>query len=181
MGYVDAPLEPIGVKDAKEAAKFLEGTEPVFLVSSDKKRAVQTASVFEKEFNLENIPTEQLRAWDIGEFSGKDRSKENIESVEKYVNNPDIPIPGGESLQEFRDRITPVLEECFLHACDNGVGFIVAHSSVVHEAGSIIKGSHTALLVEPGGIIVLGIEDGKLAAEQIFKPAKVSEQDETVS
>jgi broad specificity phosphatase PhoE len=171
-GNVNVPLDKVGFQDAEEAAEFLKDKDPGFLVSSDKLRAVQTAEIFEKKFGLENTQTSDLRAWNIGKFSGKERNKENVEELQKYIDNPDLRVPEGESLTEFRERVAPVLDECFDYAHNNGVGFIICHSSVVHEAGNILNGSHTSLLVEPGGIVVIGYSDGKITASNIFKKAK---------
>jgi hypothetical protein len=49
---------------------------------------------------------------------------------------------------------------------------LVAHSSVVHEIGSIAKGDHKSILVEPGGAIAVYVNNGKIDAEPIFKPIK---------
>ena len=171
-GNIDIPLDKVGIKDAEEAVEFLKDIDPAFLVSSDKKRAVETAKIFGKKFGLEDIQTPDLRAWDIGKFSGQERSDKNVEELQKYIDNPDLPVPGGESLQDFRDRVSPVLEECFDHAHEVGVGFIFCHSSVVHEAGNIITGNHTSLLVEPGGIVAIGYSDGSITADNVFKKAK---------
>lgn len=181
-GNVDVPLDKVGIQDGEEAADFLKDVEPSFLVSSDKQRALQTAKVFEDRFGVKTIPTADLRAWNIGKFSGQERSKENTDELQKYIDNPDLPVPGGESLSDFRDRVSPILEECFGEAQKTGIGFIICHSSVVHEAGNIIKGSHTSLLVEPGGIVCIGFSDGDISAENVFKKAKPpAKRAETIS
>ena len=169
-GNVDVPLEDIGKKDAEKAADVLEGTDVAFMVSSDKKRAVQTAEIFSKKFDVENQETPNLRAWNIGEFSGKPRDKSNTDSLQKYVNDPNTPVPGGESLQDFRDRVAPTLAECFEYATRNGIGLVVCHSSVIHELGNILTGNHESLLVEPGGIVVVGFDNGEITAQRMFKP-----------
>lgn len=182
-GEADIPLVSLGIKDSEDSAEFLskKNIEPAFMVSSDKKRAVQTADILGKKFGLTDEPTDQLRAWNLGDFSGQPKNKENVEAVERYVQDPDVQVPGGESLNEFRDRILPVLAECFEYATRNGIGLIVAHSSVIHELGTQILGDHKSLVVEPGGIVVIGFEDGKITAERIFKPLRNVESAASVS
>lgn len=182
-GEADIPLVKDGVKDGEEATEFLHdlGIDPQFLVSSDKIRAEQTADIIGKKFNLGKKSTEQLRAWNLGDFSGQPKNKENLKDLEQYINDPDAPVPGGESLNEFRDRILPVLAECFEHATRVGTGIIVAHSSVIHELGTQIHGDHKSLVVEPGGIVVVGFSDGDITADRIFKPLRKNEDAASVS
>ncbi len=182
-GEADIPLIPEGKEDAEEAANFLkqEAAEPAFIISSDKIRAEQTADILKKYFPVESSSTESLRAWNLGDFSGQPKSKENLKELSKYINNPDLPVPGGESLNEFRDRILPVLAECFEHATRVGLGIVVAHSSVIHEIGTQIHQDHKSLVVEPGGIVVVGFEDGDITANRIFKPLRKNEDAASVS
>jgi broad specificity phosphatase PhoE len=180
-GEADIPLTDQGFKDADEVAEFLKDVTPSFIVSSDKKRAVQTATVLAKNDGMSLMKTELLRAWNLGEFSGKPKNKENLAELDKYIKDPDLQVPGGESLNEFRDRILPVLAECFEQATREGVGFVIAHSSVVHEIGGRLYGNHKTLVVKPGGIVVLGFGDGDIVGERIFKPLRNEKGDASVS
>jgi broad specificity phosphatase PhoE len=173
-GSVDVPLSSEGTKDSEEAAEFLKtlDAEPVFIVTSDKKRAVQTADILAKNFDAPVKESHYLRALNVGKFSGQPRSKENVTELQKYIDNPDTPIPQGESLSDFQSRVVPVLEECFGLACNNGLGFVVCHSSIIHEVGTQLFNDHTSLVVEPGGVVVIGIENGKPSAKSIFKKHK---------
>lgn len=182
-GEADIPLIDEGRQDAKEAAEFLEeqGVQPSFIVTSDKKRAVETAKILSKDFHDSIKPTDQLRAWNLGDFSGKPKNKENVADLQQYIHDPDTPVPGGESLNDFRNRILPILAECFEHATRNGVGIVVAHSSVIHELGTQIFGDHKTLVVEPGGIVAIGIDNGKITAERILKPLRNVESAASVS
>ena len=171
---MDVPLSPEGIEDGKEASKFLESLDakPVFIISSDKKRAVKTADILSEDFDAPVKEVHQLRALNVGKFSGQPRNEENIKELQTYINEPDTSIPDGESLNEFKERVIPVLEEAFELACDNGLGFIVCHSSIIHEVGTQLYGDHTSLVVEPGGVVVVGFEDGKPSAKSIFKKYK---------
>lgn len=176
-GAVDVDLSDAGKADAEEAAKFLDSLniDPVFMVSSDKSRAVETADILKKTFNIPLETTHQLRALNVGKFSGQPRNDENIAELQKYLDDEATQIPGGESLNEFRDRVVPAIEECFKLACKHGVGFVICHSSIVHEVGNQLYGDHNSVVVSPGGIVVVGFEDGKPEAKPIFKkhsPAK---------
>lgn len=180
-GEADIPLAEEGITDGEQAAEELKGIEPAFIVSSDKKRAVQTAKILGKDFGIELKSTPELRAWNLGKFSGEPKNKENLKELSNYIDNPALPVPGGESLQDFRDRVLPTLAECFEHATRVGAGFVVAHSSVIHELGNQLYGDHKSLVVEPGGIVVVGIDNGHITAERIFKPLRNDESAASVS
>ena len=182
-GNVDIPLSTVGKKDVEEAADFLESIEadPVFIGTSDKKRAVETSDILAGRFNIPVEQTHLLRALNVGKFSGQPRSDENVKELETYLADPETVIPDGESLQDFRERVVPTLEECFQLAASNGVGIVTCHSSIVHEAGTQLFGSHTSLLVEPGGVVAIGLLDGQPHAEAIFKKLKPVQGADTIS
>jgi broad specificity phosphatase PhoE len=173
-GSKDVPLSSAGIGDIKETVEFLKslGAEPVFIITSDRKRAVESAELLSKSFDAPIEDSHLLRALDVGKFSGQPRSKENVDELQKYLDDPDTDIPGGESLNDFKERVVPVLEEAFQLACDNGLGFVVCHSSIIHEVGTQLFGDHKSLVVEPGGVVEVGFEDGRPFAKSIFKKIK---------
>lgn len=180
-GEADIPLAEEGFKDAEEAAKELGDISPAFIASSDKKRAVQTAKILAKGNDVEVQQHPDLRAWNLGKFSGQPKNKENLRELEQYIKDPTKVVPEGESLQDFRDRVLPILAECFEHATRVGVGFVVAHSSVIHELGNQLFKDHKSLVVKPGGIVVVGFDNGGITAERIFKPLRNDEGAASVS
>jgi len=178
-GEADIPLTEEGVTDSEEAKSQLEDIEPAFIVSSDKKRAVQTAKLIADGLEVQTTPL--LRAWNLGHFSGKPKNEENLKELQKYIDDPNLPVPDGESLEDFRNRVLPTLAEAFEHATRVGAGFVVAHSSVIHEIGNQLYGDHKSLVVKPGGIVVIGIDNGEISADRIFKPLRDKESAASVS
>lgn len=175
-GNKDPSLDEKGFRDAHRLASFFQDEPLSFIVSSDRLRARQTAGVIKNERNLDVHDTPILRALDVGDFSGKKRTAENEEALEHYIDHPDIPIPGGESLNEFKSRVRPALIEAFELADDSGKpGLLVAHSSIIHEVGDWLYGQHKATLVEPGGVLSIYIKDGKIGAEPILKPIRTTD------
>ncbi len=168
-GLDDVPLSRNGIGDALEAKEFLEGIDPLYYVSSDRKRARQTAHIIAGEHVDEIVTSPKLTPWDIGKFAGKPKTENSLAAFQKYIDNPYLVIPGGESLEEFKARIVPVLDECFDYACNTGVGFMIAHSSIIHELGKALHDDMSVLAVEPGGVVVLGFEDSKPTARPVFK------------
>ena len=182
-GNADPHLDPTGVKEAHKLAEFFEPIEISYIFCSDKHRAVQTADIVAKTKKIKVHQVENLRALDVGDFSGTDRTPESEAKLQTYLDDPDTPIPGGESLNQFKQRILPCIQEAVDLFCDCGVPpLVVVHSSVIHEIGSLTASNHKAVLVEPGGVVAVYFSGGKLKAEPILKPVKTSgSQAETIT
>ena len=174
-GNANPPLDETGIKEAHELAKFLEQFEISHVISSDKQRATKTAEIIAKAQHTDVHQTPFLRALNVGKFSGQKRTPESEAELQTYLDDPDCKIPDGESLNDFKSRIHPCVTEAVELFSRCGVPpLIVAHSSIVHEVGSMLRGSHKALLVEPGGAIAIYFNGSKLDAEPIFKPLSIS-------
>lgn len=186
-GDSNPPLDSNGFRDANELAFYFSPIELSFIVSSDKKRASTTADIIslqknvdpeEQCFDLHPVYNGLLRPWNVGDFGGKPKNKENIAELQKYIDNPDKIVPGGTSLNDFRGRVRPLFKEAVEAGIKAGVpGLIVVHSSVVHEIGATFAGHHEAAHIKPGGVAAVYISNGKLGVEPIFKPdARASTQ-----
>jgi broad specificity phosphatase PhoE len=173
-GPIDAPLDAKGRRDAHQLAYYFEPIDLAAMALSDRKRARETAHIIanHKQIPLSMIvENEGLRAWNVGDLGGQVKTPENIAFVDDHVKHPEVPLPGGESLNAFRARVRPLITEAIDIAIRVGEPvLLVAHSSVIHEVGTMVGGHHEYTLVEPGGVAAIYIENGKLDAEPIFKP-----------
>jgi len=169
-GKVDVPLDKAGMRDAHALAFYFDPIDLSFIVHSDRKRTEMTAGAIAEKKGMEMHATPNLRAWNVGVFSGKPKNAENVAAVEHYVDSPDEQIPEGESLNEFKQRVRPAIIEALKLANHNGEpGLLVVHSSIIHEISSMFHGDHEMELVEPGGVVAI-YYDGKTAkSEAIFK------------
>lgn len=181
-GDADPALDAKGYRDANELAFYFEPIELSFIVSSSKIRAATTAQVISLQktlkksvddscqFDLHPVLNELLFPWNLGDFGGKPKSDENVREVQEYIENPDRPVPGGTSLNDFRARVRPLFKEAIEASINCGVpGLLVVHSSVIHELGETITGNHEAGHVKPGGVAAVYIQNGELGVEPIFK------------
>jgi probable phosphoglycerate mutase len=174
-GSANPPLNDTGIKEAHELAKFLEAFEISHVVSSDKQRATKTAEIIAKAQHTDVHQTPFLRALNVGKFSGQKRTPESEAELQTYLDDPDCKIPDGESLNEFKGRIHPCITEAIDLFCQSGIPpLVVAHSSIIHEVGAMLKGNHKGVLVEPGGAIAIYFNGSKLDVEPIFKPLLIS-------
>lgn len=183
-GNKNPPLNEKGIRQAHQLAHLFSNIPVSHIFCSDKVRATNTAEIIAQEKGVPIHKSEALRALNVGDFSGQKRDATSEAALQVFLDDPDTQIPGGESLNDFKSRIRPCIQEAIdLYMECGEPPLLVAHSSVVHEAGSLIYSDHKSILVEPGGAIALYISDGKLGAEPIFKPihAKSGNRAETVS
>lgn len=174
-GNANPPLDDVGIKQAHTVAQLFSDVPISHIFCSDKQRATKTAEIISQAKGGPVHQSEALRALNVGNFSGKPRNAESEAELQSYLNDPDCCIPGGESLNDFRSRIRPCLQEAIDLYGQCGVPpMLVAHSSVVHEIGNIATGDHKSVLVEPGGAIAVYVKNGKITAEPIFKPVKAA-------
>jgi broad specificity phosphatase PhoE len=165
-------------------AKLLEPVEISHIFCSDRLRATTTAEEIGKSAKLPIHRSESLRALDVGDFSGKLRTKESEAALQVFIDHPSTDIPGGESLNNFKSRIRPCITEAVDIALKCGVPtIVVAHSSIVHEVGSMLYNDHKSILVEPGGIVAIYLNNGKVVADPIFRPTNTppGTRSETIS
>ena len=175
-GKANPPLDSVGLKQAADLAKLMKDFDICCIFSSDKIRATKTAEIISRENGTPVHTTESLRALNVGDFSGKERTPENEASLERYLSNPETTIPGGESLNQFKARVRPCLLEAIkiFETCGKPP-LLVAHSSVVRECGSFVYNDHKKVLVQPGGAIAIYVQpNGKLGTEAIFRPMKAT-------
>ncbi len=169
----DVPLDKAGVQDANKLACYFSevDTHPAIFHSS-KIRTTQTARIISERKDGSNLQSvDGLANWDKGHLSGAKKTLETKAEVQYHVENPDIPIKGGESLNEFRGRIRPLIMDGVDIALESGLPvLIVGHSSIIHEVGEMLHDDAKACTVKPGGVAAIYIRDGKLAAEPVFKP-----------
>lgn len=185
-GMADPELAAEGRREAYRLATYFESIDLSAIFYSDKNRSEETAHIIDQKHpDVECFGTKNLWPWDVGKFSGQPKSKENLEELEHYVQNPDAPIPQGESLNEFKARVRPCIKEALQIADKMGAPTLcVVHSSVIHEVGSYIESSHGACLVEPGGVVAICYDGdtGQLRARPIFKGIEAgSRRADTVS
>ena len=170
-GNANPPLDEVGIKQAETLAELFEPIDLSHIFCSDKQRAVKTAEILAKGKGAKVHESEGLRALNVGDFSGTPRNEESESCLQTYLDDPDSVIPGGESLNDFKARIQPCLQQAIELFGETGVPpLLVAHSSVVHEIGSLVHGDHKKVLVEPGGAVAVFFDGSKMNAQPIYRP-----------
>jgi len=116
-GWVDVPLSPRGIQEAKNAGDKLRGFAFDRAFTSVLSRANETLRLALETINQTHIPIEKDKALNermYGDLQGLNKA----ETAEKYGDaqvkmwrrSYDVPPPGGESLKDTADRVLPYYE-----------------------------------------------------------------------
>ena len=172
-GPIDIKLSDQGRKQATEAGKILKDVPASLIVHSEKHRTRETARTIAKHQKDTKVPvtgTVKLRSWNLGEFAGKPKNKANLKKLQEYIDDPSKTVPKGESLNDFKNRVNPVFNDVLFHAAAGHIPILVVHASVIHEIGTVFNGDEQSVLVDPGGIVAVVEDNGKIHAEIVHRP-----------
>ena len=170
-GSLDPDLDQHGMDDAKSASQFFAPIQLGDAYSSDKKRAESTATAILQPKGLTYESDPRLRSWNVGFLAGQPKA-DHKDDIEYFQRHPDAPVPGGESLNQFKQRVRPSIHRSIGSGIQKGTpSLTVAHSSVLKEVSSLIHGNHNHENVDPGGIIGVTHDPktGQLGVKALFK------------
>lgn len=147
QGHLDSKLTEVGLAQAVTVAKEIARLDPELLISSDLRRAVDTADVVGTACGLPVKLDPRLRETHLGEWQG--RSVAEIEqgwpgAIATWRSDPTWAPPGGESRVDVVRRSRPVVEELDEELTSSGDAtvLLVAH-------GGLIAGLVSGLLALP--------------------------------
>ncbi len=157
--------EPLSA-EGRDALRRIDDVEDgAILISSPMKRALETASIMLPD--LTPVIIEDLREMDFGDFEGKNHAE--LDGDPKYQEWLDsgglIPIPGGESIEGFRDRAFSGFCAALTlakKACSDTL-YLVAHGGTIMALMSCITGEDYFKFNLPNGAgyeIELETDDG---------------------
>ena len=117
-GWVDVPLSPRGIQEAKNAGEKLRGFRFNRAFTSVLTRANETLRLALDTIDQSDIPIEKDKALNermYGELQGLNKAetakKYGDEQVKIWRRSYDVPPPGGESLKNTADRVLPYYEQ----------------------------------------------------------------------
>ncbi len=117
-GTIDVPLNQKGIEQSKKLAKTLTKYPIDIIVSSSKKRAIETAEIIEKYLGKPLVKKDAFVERNLGIYEGLTRN----EAREKYpdlwarnvLHEKNNAEHGGESVGEVIKRVKKALEEALL-------------------------------------------------------------------
>src|SRR5499426_2714967 len=117
-GWVDVPLSPRGIQEAKNAGEKLRSFAFNRAFTSVLTRAIETLRLVLEAIGQTNIPIEKDKALNermYGELQGLNKAdtakKYGDEQVKIWRRSYDIAPPGGESLKDTAERVLPYYEK----------------------------------------------------------------------
>ena len=131
-GHSDIELISEGKKQIEKSSKYIKDKLNIKKIyTTDVVRAKQSADIINKYLNVDIIIDKNLRELDKGCLTGK--SKESLtDDEEKNLHTKDIneKIIGGESMQDFYDRVISLLKNNYFSDKENSL--IVTHRGVIN-------------------------------------------------
>jgi broad specificity phosphatase PhoE len=131
QGLIDNPLNPRGRAEAARLAVRLKGTALDAIFSSPLQRAVETAAIVNGFHDLPVTLVPEFSEINLGEWEGLQYGKVRAQFPEihqRWISDPDFPIPGGESFSAVCARTKPGLERILQDSCKHIL--ITGHASV---------------------------------------------------
>lgn len=106
-------LTATGRAQAARAAALLAGTRARAIVTSDLRRARDTAVILAETLGLPVQRDPALREQNLGELEGRAFAEGTVqETIDELWRNPERRPPGGESILEMYERIHATLDRC---------------------------------------------------------------------
>lgn len=157
-GWGDFELSDAGRQQADKAAQWLSFEKIGRVISSDVPRTMQTAQYLMDTGCvvcpfLSSDPN--LRPWNVSEFTGKEKTPERVEKFKRYIKDPTLVIPGGESREQLNLRIQVIFQYLQTPFDAKPTVFFI-HNSVIKSLMGI---DDIADAVAPGGIIAVDMDE----------------------
>jgi broad specificity phosphatase PhoE len=157
-GWGNYELSEKGREQAEKAAQWLSYERIGRVISSDVPRTMQTALCL-MDTGCVSCPfmgtDPNLRPWMVAGFTGKEKTPERLAEFMKYLDNPALVIPDGESRNQLHDRVQVIFQYLATpYNCEPTAFFI--HNSVIK---SIMGLDNIREAVLPGGIVGVYLDE----------------------
>ena len=103
-GWLQGELSEKGIAQAKKLAEVIKDEEFDIVISSDLKRAIDSASINFAGRDIEMKTDARIRECNYGDLDGKDSA------LVKYEEHIETPFPNGESMHDVEKRIRDFVE-----------------------------------------------------------------------
>lgn len=170
-GDADVLLNDTGKQQAEALVPFFNARKFSAAFHSGMQRTAQTLEPLMKAKGMEAHEIEGLNSLNTGDFTGLPKNDENRKKLDYYRLHPNIRIPGGESVNEFRKRVDPRLMRIIRLGDDAGVPTVASlHGSIMRELSRLLhEGDYDAIKVSPGGVVAVYKTPDGYKADAIFR------------
>jgi broad specificity phosphatase PhoE len=167
----DAPLTDLGREQAAMAARHIARLfKPRLVITSPYARARETGRIIAHALGLQAEIEPALYERNFGYLKGQPygavRDDPTFDTEKVWLWRPE----GGESYEDVRARVAPVLERLTVRATD-GELIVVSHGGVMLTCWAHVTGHWEGAHVPPNcGIVLLEHTDGHFLPPQIIEP-----------
>ncbi|TQN32336.1 putative phosphoglycerate mutase [Haloactinospora alba] len=131
QGQTDIPLDGRGQAQAAHAARLLARLRPDAIISSDLRRAADTAERLAEQLGTPVERDKRLRERNGGPWEGLTMSEIRASWPEEYTR---MAIPGGEDLETVGERMRDAIERGLETVPDGGLLAVVSHGASLRAA-----------------------------------------------
>jgi probable phosphoglycerate mutase len=147
QGQADPPLSDAGRQEAELLRPALAPVEPDHVVTSDLRRARETAALLGYP---DARPDPRFREINVGEWAGRSLEEFPKTSEAAWRGGP-LKAPDGESWDELQARVGGALDELI---AEGGTWLVVCHGGVVRAALSHVTGADPRRVAGPANASV---------------------------
>lgn len=136
QGQADIPLDPVGRRQARQAAPALASFDPAFIWSSDLDRARSTARELAALTGLEVRLDARLREYHVGIRQGTTFAEfrdSHPDIYERFFTEEDYRVPGAELPSEVDERMAAVLHDAATALDEGRTGVLVGHGAALRS------------------------------------------------
>ncbi|MGH3458002.1 histidine phosphatase family protein [Aeromicrobium sp.] len=133
QGQSDVPLDDVGVEQARESAARLATLGPTHILTSDLRRAADTAAALGDLCDVEVELDPRLREMNFGDREGltwAEAWERMPDGMQAWVSGDESKIPGSETHAEAGERFATALREHVTRLGEDQTLVVVAHGGV---------------------------------------------------
>ena len=139
QGWSDSELSDRGRVQVAAVGERLAGFGATSLYCSSLPRAITTADAIARALGLEPRIVEGLKEMNCGEWEGRaflDVRKEQADFYRRWISDPTLACPGGESYADVRERLLASFEQIVREGGERPV--IVSHGTAIRIAATAL-------------------------------------------
>lgn len=144
QGWVSIPLNELGRRQATALANYIRHIGMGALYTSDLKRALETADCLAQPLGFTPLPDARLRERSIGFWQGLTLNEMRAWYPDEYAamlkDVDGYRIPGGESRNDVRVRVTAALGEILARSDCETVGILSHTTAIKVMLGDLVPG-----------------------------------------
>ncbi|GAB3570604.1 histidine phosphatase family protein [Spelaeicoccus albus] len=136
QGHIDTELDDSGRAQVRRSAPVIASARPVRIVTSDLRRATQTAAALAELVHIEPESDSRLRETAYGKWEGLTRAEVQQrwpDELTSWTGGNDDPTHGGESRRSSATRVADAIKE-YIASTAGGTLVVVGHGGSLRGA-----------------------------------------------